>query len=209
MNTPTLSNQSPGNRLRQAVLSRDITPFIGVYDVFSATLAGQHFDALFISGFGFAASFYGLPDIGFITWSDIVSYVQRIRTVLPAHHLLVDIDDGYCDPEVASVGLTEAKAKEAGYDVKVGKFPFSASGKARIIGEEEGFVKVVSEKKYDEVLGVHIIGPHATELIAEACVAMQLETTAEELGNTMHAHPTVSEAVMEAAEGVHDKTIHI
>ncbi|HEX7720652.1 MAG TPA: dihydrolipoyl dehydrogenase [Pyrinomonadaceae bacterium] len=115
----------------------------------------------------------------------------------------------YCDPEVASVGLTEAKAKEAGYDVKVGKFPFSASGKARILGEEEGFVKIVAEKKYDEVLGVHIIGPHATELIAEACVAMQLESTAEELGNTMHAHPTVSEAVMEAAEGVHDKTIHI
>ena len=115
----------------------------------------------------------------------------------------------YCDPEVASVGLSEAKAREQGYDVKVGKFPFSASGKARIIGEEEGFVKVVSEKKYDEILGVHIIGPHATELIAEACVAMQLESTAEELGRTMHAHPTVSEAVMEAAEGVHDMTIHI
>jgi len=115
----------------------------------------------------------------------------------------------YCDPEVASVGLTEAKAREAGYDVKIGKFPFSASGKARILGEEEGFVKIVSEAKYDELLGVHIIGPHATELIAEACVAMQLESTAEELGNTMHAHPTVSEAVMEAAEGVHGKTIHM
>jgi len=115
----------------------------------------------------------------------------------------------YCDPEVASVGLTEAKAREAGYDVLVGKFPFSASGKARILGEEEGFVKVVSEKKYDEILGVHIIGPHATELIAEACVAMQLESTAEELGRTMHAHPTVSEAVMEAAEGVHGLAIHI
>jgi dihydrolipoamide dehydrogenase len=115
----------------------------------------------------------------------------------------------YCDPEVASVGLTEAKARAEGYDVKVGKFPFSASGKARIIGEEEGFVKVVSEQKYDEILGVHIIGPHATELIAEACVAMQLESTAEELGRTMHAHPTVSEAVMEAAEGVHGMSIHI
>ena len=115
----------------------------------------------------------------------------------------------YCDPEIGSVGLSEAKAREAGYDVKVGKFPFSASGKARIIGEEEGFVKVVSEKKYDEILGVHIIGPHATELIAEACVAMQLESTAEELGRTMHAHPTVSEAVMEAAEGVHGLSIHI
>jgi dihydrolipoamide dehydrogenase len=115
----------------------------------------------------------------------------------------------YCDPEVASVGLTEAKAKEAGYDVKVGKFPFSASGKARILGETDGFVKIVAEKKYDEVLGVHIIGPHATELLAEACVAMALETTADELGRIMHAHPTVSESVMEAAEGVHDLTIHM
>ena len=115
----------------------------------------------------------------------------------------------YCDPEVASVGLTEEKAKAEGYDVKVGKFPFSASGKARILGETDGFVKIVSEKKYDEILGVHIIGPHATELLAEACVAMALESTADELGRIMHAHPTVSEAVMEAAEGVHDLTIHM
>lgn len=114
----------------------------------------------------------------------------------------------YCDPEVAAVGLTEAKARELGYDVKIGKFPFSASGKARILGEEEGMVKIVSESKYDEILGVHIMGPHATEIIAEACVAMQLESTAEELGRTMHAHPTVSESVMEAAEGVHNLTIH-
>ncbi len=115
----------------------------------------------------------------------------------------------YCDPEIASVGLTEAQAKEQGYKVKIGKFPFSASGKARILGEEEGFVKIVSDEKYDEILGVHILGPHATELIAEACVAMQLESTAEELGRTMHAHPTVSEAVMEAAEGVQGLAIHI
>ncbi|CAN5139933.1 dihydrolipoyl dehydrogenase [soil metagenome] len=115
----------------------------------------------------------------------------------------------YCDPEVASVGLTEAKAREEGYDVKVGKFPFSASGKARILGETDGFIKIVAEKKYDEVLGVHIIGPHATELLAEACVAMALETTADELGRTIHAHPTVSESMMEAAEGVHDLTIHM
>ena len=115
----------------------------------------------------------------------------------------------YCDPEIGSVGLTEAKAKEQGYEVNIGRFPFSASGKARIIGEEEGFVKIVADKKYDEILGVHIIGPHATELIAEACVAMQLESTAEELGRTMHAHPTVSEAVMEAAEGVHGLAVHI
>ncbi len=115
----------------------------------------------------------------------------------------------YCDPEVASVGMTEEKAKEAGYDVKVGKFPFSASGKARILGETDGFIKIIAEKKYDEVLGVHIIGPHATELLAEAVVAMALETTADELGRTIHAHPTVSESMMEAAEGVHDLTIHL
>jgi dihydrolipoamide dehydrogenase len=109
----------------------------------------------------------------------------------------------YCEPEIGSVGLTEAKAKERGHEVKVGKFPFSALGKAMILGETEGFVKVVAAAKFDEVLGVHIIGPHATDLLAEACVAMGLEATAEELGHIMHAHPTLSEAVMEAAEAVH------
>ncbi len=114
----------------------------------------------------------------------------------------------YCDPEVASVGLTEAKAREQGFDVKVGKFPFSASGKARILGEEEGFVKIIADKKYDEILGIHIIGPHATEIIHEGIVAMHLESTAEELGRVIHAHPTVSESIMEAVEGVHGLTIH-
>lgn len=139
-----------------------------------------------------------------------IMVVEKIagKKVEPIKHNLVP-SCTYCDPEVASVGLTEEKAKEQGYDVKVGKFPFSASGKARILGETDGFVKIVSEKKYDEVLGVHIIGPHATELLAEACVGMALETTADELGRIMHAHPTVSEAVMEAAEGVHDQSIHI
>ncbi len=139
-----------------------------------------------------------------------IMVVEKIagKKAEPIKHNLVP-NCTYCDPEVASVGLTEAKAKEAGYDVKVGKFPFTASGKARILGETDGFVKIVSEKKYDEVLGVHIIGPHATELLAEGCVGMALETTADELGRIMHAHPTVSESVMEAAEGVHDLTIHM
>ncbi|MFL6469194.1 MAG: dihydrolipoyl dehydrogenase [Pyrinomonadaceae bacterium] len=139
-----------------------------------------------------------------------IMVVERIagKKVEPIKQNLVP-NCTYCDPEVASVGLTEAKAKEQGYDVKVGKFPFTASGKARILGETDGFVKIVSETKYDEVLGVHIIGPHATELLAEACVGMALETTADELGRIMHAHPTVSESVMEAAEGVHDLTIHM
>lgn len=139
-----------------------------------------------------------------------IMVVEKIagKKVEPIKHNLVP-NCTYCDPEVASVGLTEAKAKEAGYDVKIGKFPFSASGKARILGETDGFIKIVADKKYDEVLGVHMIGPHATELLAEACVAMALECTADELGRIMHAHPTVSESVMEAAEGVHDLTIHL
>jgi dihydrolipoamide dehydrogenase len=115
----------------------------------------------------------------------------------------------YCDPEVASVGLTEAKARERGYDVKVGKFPFTALGKAKVIGKTTGFVKVIREAKYDEILGVHIIGAHATDLIAEACVALQMEGTDEELLRTMHAHPTMSEAVMEAAHAAHGAAIHM
>jgi len=109
----------------------------------------------------------------------------------------------YCEPEIGSVGLTEAKAKEKGYDIKVGKFPFSALGKAIILGETEGFVKIISDAKYDEILGVHIMGPHATDLLGEACVALGLEATTEALGHIMHAHPTLSESIMEAAEAVH------
>lgn len=115
----------------------------------------------------------------------------------------------YCYPEVASVGLTEAKAKERGYDVKVGVFPFSAITKASISDEGIGMVKIVSEKKYDEVLGVHLVGPHATELLAEACVALKLETTTEELARTMHAHPTLSEIIHETAELTLGHSIHV
>ena len=115
----------------------------------------------------------------------------------------------YCYPEVASVGLTEKKAKERGYDVKTGIFPFSAITKAKISEEGFGMIKVVSEKKYDEVLGVHMVGPHATELLAEACIALRLETTTEELGRTMHAHPTLSEIMKEGAEMTLGTPIHI
>ena len=115
----------------------------------------------------------------------------------------------YCTPEVASIGLSEAKARERGYDVAVGKFPFSANGKARILNDTSGFVKIVAEKKYDEVLGVHIIGPRATELIAEAGAAMKLEATSEDLVRTIHAHPTLSETMHEASEAVEGQAIHI
>jgi len=115
----------------------------------------------------------------------------------------------YCYPEVASVGLTEKKAKERGYDVRTGIFPFAAITKASISEEAMGMVKVVSDKKYDEVLGIHLVGPHATELLAEACVALKLETTTEEIARTMHAHPTLSEIMKEAAEAALGHAIHI
>jgi dihydrolipoamide dehydrogenase len=115
----------------------------------------------------------------------------------------------YCSPEVASVGLTEAAAKEKGYNVAVGRFPWAALGKAQILGETEGLVKVVADEKYGELLGVHIIGPHATDLIAEAAVALECEATVEELYRTVHAHPTLSEALMEAGHGVFGSPIHV
>jgi len=114
----------------------------------------------------------------------------------------------YCDPEIGSVGLTEAKAKERGFDVRIGTFKFGVLGRARIAGETEGFVKIVADKKYDEVLGVHMIGPRSTELVAEATLALRLECTVEELIRTIHAHPTMSEAVAEAAHAAHGAAIH-
>jgi dihydrolipoamide dehydrogenase len=114
----------------------------------------------------------------------------------------------YCDPEIGSVGLTEAKAKERGFDVRVGTFKFGVLGRAKIAGETEGFVKIVADKKYDEVLGVHMIGPRSTELVAEATLALRLECTVEELARTIHAHPTMSEAVGEAAHAAHGAAIH-
>jgi dihydrolipoamide dehydrogenase len=107
------------------------------------------------------------------------------------------------------VGLSEAKARERGHQVRVGRFPFAASSKASILGENEGFVKVVSDASYDELLGVHIVGPHATDLIAEAAVALTHEATAESLARSIHAHPTLSEAVMEAAHGAFEHPIHV
>jgi dihydrolipoyl dehydrogenase len=114
----------------------------------------------------------------------------------------------YCDPEIGSVGLTEKAARERGYDVRTGSFKFGILARARIANEVEGFVKIVSERKYDEVLGVHMIGPRATELVAEATLALRLECTVEELIRTIHAHPTMSEAVGEAAHAAHGAAIH-
>ncbi len=117
----------------------------------------------------------------------------------------------YCNPEIASVGLSEAKAKERGYQVKVGKFPFSANGKARILGQSRaGFIKIVADKQYDEVLGVHMIGPSVTEMISEGGIALSHEATGESMMHTIHAHPTLYEAIGEAAHAVvNGEAIHI
>ena len=115
----------------------------------------------------------------------------------------------YTSPEVASVGLTENAAKEAGYEIKVGKFPFTASGKASAAGERDGFVKLIFDKKYGELLGAHLIGANVTEMIAELVVARKLETTGHELIKSIHPHPTMSEAIMEAAAAAYDEVIHI
>ncbi|HEY0355195.1 MAG TPA: dihydrolipoyl dehydrogenase, partial [Flavisolibacter sp.] len=115
----------------------------------------------------------------------------------------------YCSPEIASVGLTEKKAREAGYEIKVGKFPLSASGKASAAGHGEGFVKVIFDAKYGEWLGTHMIGYNVTELIAETVVARKLETTYHEVLNSIHPHPTISESIKDAIEVAYGEAIHL
>jgi dihydrolipoamide dehydrogenase len=115
----------------------------------------------------------------------------------------------YCSPEIASVGLTEAQAKEKGFEIKVGKFPFSASGKAQAGGTSEGFVKVIFDAKYGEWLGCHMIGAGVTDMIAEAVLGRKLETTGHEVLKAVHPHPTMSEAVMEAVADAYDEVIHL
>lgn len=162
-----------------------------------------------------ASNVYAIGDVVDTPW---LAHVASAEGIVAAEHMAgrearpLDYDNvpsvTFCEPEVASVGLTEAEAKERGYDVETGKFPFTALGKAGILGKTEGFVKVVRETKYDELLGVHIIGAHATDLIAEAGVALQLESTTEELFRAVHAHPTMSEALAEAAHAAHGHAIH-
>ncbi|HEX5733331.1 MAG TPA: dihydrolipoyl dehydrogenase [Blastocatellia bacterium] len=161
------------------------------------------------------AGIYAIGDVVPTPW---LAHVASAEGILAVEHIAgkdarpINYDRvpscTYCQPEVASVGLTEAKARERGHDVKVGRFPVPVIAKAQILGAAEGMVKIVSDKKYDEVLGVHIIGPHATELIVEGCVALQMESTVEELIHTMHAHPTVAETIHEAVEDVHGLMIH-
>lgn len=161
----------------------------------------------------------GYYAIGDITAGPALAHVASAEGILCvekiAGHHVEALDYGnipgctYCSPEVASVGLTELQAKEQGYEIKVGKFPFSASGKASASGNTEGFVKVIFDAKYGEWLGCHMIGAGVTDMIAEAVLGRKLETTGHEVLKTVHPHPTMSEAVMEAVADAYDEVIHI
>lgn len=150
------------------------------------------------------------PALAHVATAEAILCVEKI-----AGHNVEPMDYGnipgctYCSPEIASVGMTEADAKEAGYDLKVGKFPFSASGKASAAGAKEGFVKVIYDAKYGELLGAHMIGANVTEMIAEIVVAKRLETTGHEILKAVHPHPTMSEAVMEATAAAYGEVIHL
>jgi dihydrolipoamide dehydrogenase len=152
----------------------------------------------------------GHPQLAHVSSAEGIAVAERIagQEVRPINYDHVP-SCTYCDPEIGSVGLTEAEAREKGYDVRVGSFPFGVLGRAKMAGENEGFVKIVADKKYDEILGVHMIGPRSTELVAEAVLALRLECTVEELIKTIHAHPTFSEAVGEAAHATHGAAIHL
>ena len=166
-----------------------------------------------------------VPDIyaiGDVTGKLLLAHVASTQGIVAAEHLaghetrpIKDADYAfmprctYCKPQVASLGYTEAQAKEKGYEVKVGKFPFIASGKALGLNEKEGFVKIIADAKYGEILGAHLVGPEVTELLPELALARTWELTTEEIARTVHAHPTLSEALMEAAHAVMGQAIHV
>ena len=187
---------------------------IGLEDVGIATDRGK----ILVNGFA-ETNIPGYYAIGDVTPGQALAHVASAEGIIcvekiAGHHPQpLDYKNipgcTYCSPEIASVGYTEKAAKEAGYEIKVGKFPFSASGKAKAGGVPEGFVKVIFDAKYGEWLGCHMIGNNVTEMIAEAVVARKLETTGMEIIKSVHPHPTMSEAIMEAAAAAYGEVIHL
>lgn len=159
---------------------------------------------------------YAIGDVAGAPW---LAHKASAEGIVAAEHIAGHHTNGvdfsnipgctYCQPQVASIGLTEKKAKEAGYEVKVGKFPFTASGKAHGIGKTQGFVKLVFDAKYGEVLGAHMIGPDVTELIGEIGLARTLGATGQSIFKTVHAHPTLSEAIMESAALAYGECVNL
>jgi dihydrolipoamide dehydrogenase len=167
---------------------------------------------------GMSTNVPGIYAIGDVVGKVMLAHAASAQGIVAAHNIAggkrrMSYDAVpsaiFTSPEVASVGLNERQAREKGFDVKVGKFPFSASGKALAMGEAEGFVKIVADGGTDKLLGVHIVGPHATELIAEPAAAVRMGVTVEEFSRSIHAHPTLAEAIGEAAEAVHRMAIHV
>jgi len=152
----------------------------------------------------------GPPLLAHVASHEAIICVEKIAGLNP-HQMDYNSIPGctYCNPQVASIGMSEEKAIAEGYEVQIGRFPYSASGKARAIGEREGLVKLIFDKKYGELLGAHILGAEATELIAELGLAKSLESTPTEILKTIHAHPTLSEMIMEAAGDAIGEAIHI
>lgn len=161
----------------------------------------------------------GIYAIGDVTGKFLLAHVASAQGIVCAENIAgaetVTLDyvmmprATFCQPQIASFGLTEAQAKEKGYDIKVGRFNFQANGKALGLGEGSGFVKIISEARYGEILGAHLIGPEVSELLPELTIAQQMELTAAEIARNVHSHPTLSEVLMEAAHGVEGKTIHM
>lgn len=150
------------------------------------------------------------PALAHVASAEGITCVEKIAGLSPEPIDYTNIPGcTYTNPEISSVGMTETKAREAGHEIKVGKFPYSASGKASAAGQKDGFVKLIFDAKYGELLGAHMIGGNVTEMIAELVVAKKLEITGHELIKTIHPHPTMSEAVMEAAAAAYDEVIHI
>jgi dihydrolipoamide dehydrogenase len=164
----------------------------------------------------------GVYAIGDVTGKLLLAHVASSQGIVAAEHVaghaprpIKEADYAfmpratYCHPQVASLGYTEAQAKEKGREIKVGKFPFMANGKALGLNERDGFVKIIADAKYGEILGAHMVGPEVTELLPELALAHTWELTAEEIARTVHAHPTLAEVIMEAAHAVTGQAIHI
>ncbi len=174
--------------------------FIAVDDFYETSVKGIYAIGDIVAG----------PALAHTASAEGIICVEKIAGVNPSPLDYSNIPScTYCTPEVASVGMTEVEAKEAGYKLKVGKFPFSASGKASAAGTKEGFVKLIFDEKYGELLGAHMIGANVTDMIAEIVVARNLEATGHELIKSVHPHPTMSEAIMEAAAAAYDEVIHL
>jgi dihydrolipoamide dehydrogenase len=162
-----------------------------------------------VAGIYAAGDIIGPPWLAHVATFEAVSAVNGMFGAAKPERVKLFPGCTYCHPQVASIGLTEKAAKDKGLSYKVGKFPFTASGRAVAAGDSEGFVKIVSDAKTGEIYGAHVIGGEATELITEFGLAMNVEATIDEIHHTIHAHPTLSEALAEAAAAIHGQAIHI